>query len=179
LGELFYGGGYLLYLYTGEGGGKTTAALGLALRSVGHGHKVVIIQFMKGRKNVGEYKIARRLHPHYEIYQFGREEFIDLKNPSREDKELAEKGLKFAREMLAAKPNLLVLDELNLAASVGLVNIKDVIKMLDGAPEGTVIAITGRHAPKELIDRADFVNEVKDIKHPFKKGIPAQEGIQY
>jgi cob(I)alamin adenosyltransferase len=169
----------LLYLYTGEGGGKTTAALGLALRSVGHGHKVVIIQFMKGRKDVGEYKIARRLHPNYEIFQFGREEFIDLKNPSKEDRELAEKGLKFAGETLMTKPNLLVLDELNLAASVGLVNIKDVIKLLDEAPKDMVIAITGRHAPKELIDRADFVNEVKDIKHPLKKGIPAQEGIQY
>lgn len=169
----------MLYLYTGEGGGKTTAALGLALRSVGHGHKVVVIQFMKGRKDIGEYKIARRLHPHYEIFQFGREEFIDLKNPSNEDKELAEKGLKFAREELMKKPNLMVLDELSLAVSVGLVNVRDVVKMLDEAPKDTVIAITGRQAPKELIDRADFVNEVKDIKHPYKKGIPAQEGIQY
>ena len=169
----------MLYLYTGEGGGKTTAALGLALRSVGHGHKVVVIQFMKGRKDIGEYKIARRLHPHYEIFQFGREEFIDLKNPSNEDKELAEKGLKFAREELMKKPNLMVLDELNLAVSIGLVNVRDVVKMLDEAPKDTVIAITGRQAPKELIDMADFVNEVKDIKHPYKKGIPAQEGIQY
>jgi cob(I)alamin adenosyltransferase len=169
----------LLYLYTGEGGGKTTAALGLALRSVGHGHKVVVIQFMKGRKDIGEYKIARRLHPNYEIFQFGREEFVDLKNPSREDRELAEKGLKFAGEELLKKPNLMVLDELNLAVTTGLVKVEDVIKMLDGAPKDNVIAITGRHAPKELIDRADFVNEVKDIKHPYKKGIPAQEGIQY
>jgi cob(I)alamin adenosyltransferase len=169
----------LLYLYTGEGGGKTTAALGLALRSVGHGHKVVVIQFMKGRKDIGEYKIARRLHPHYEIFQFGREEFVDLKNPSREDKELAEKGLKFAREELGKKPNLMVLDELNLAVSTGLLRVEDVVKLLDEAPKDMVIAITGRHAPKELIERADFVNEVKDVKHPFRKGIPAQEGIQY
>jgi len=169
----------LLYLYTGEGGGKTTAALGLALRSVGHGHKVVIIQFMKGRKDVGEYKIARRLHPNYEIHQFGREEFVDLKNPSKEDKELAEKGVGFAREVLGRKPNLLVLDELNLAVSVGLVKVEDVLKLLDEAPKETVLAITGRYAPKELIEKADFVNEVKDVKHPYKKGIPAQEGIQY
>lgn len=169
----------MLYLYTGEGGGKTTAALGLALRSVGHGHKVVVIQFMKGRKDIGEYKIARRLHPHYEIFQFGREEFIDLKNPSREDKELAEKGLKFAMETLRAKPNLLVLDELNLAVSIGLVKIQDVMKLLDEAPEDMVIVMTGRQAPKELIERADFVNEVRDVKHPFRKGVPAQEGIQY
>lgn len=169
----------MLYLYTGEGGGKTTAALGLALRSVGHGHKVVVIQFMKGRKDIGEYKIARRLHPNYEIYQFGREEFIDLKNPSKEDKELAEKGLKFAREELIKKPNLMVLDELNLAVAIGLVKLHDVMELLDEASEDTVVAITGRHAPKELIDRADFVNEVKDIKHPFRKGVAAQEGIQY
>ena len=121
----------MLYIYTGEGGGKTTAALGLALRSVGHGHKVVIIQFMKGRKDIGEYKIARRLHPNYEIHQFGREEFIDLKNPAREDYELAEKGLKFAREVLGRRPNLLVLDELNLAISIGLVKIGDALKLLD------------------------------------------------
>lgn len=173
------GGEFLLYIYTGEGGGKTTAALGLALRSVGHGHKVVIIQFMKGRKDVGEYKIARRLHPHYEIHQFGREEFVDLKNPAKEDVELAEKGLNFAREVLGRKPNLLVLDELNLAVAVGLLKLEDVMKVLDEAPRDTVIAITGRQAPKELIERADFVNEVNDVKHPFKKGIPAQEGIQY
>ncbi|NYZ79199.1 cob(I)yrinic acid a,c-diamide adenosyltransferase, partial [Candidatus Micrarchaeota archaeon] len=145
----------------------------------GHGHKVVVIQFMKGRKDIGEYKIARRLHPHYEIFQFGREEFIDLKNPGREDKELAEKGLKFARETLRTKPNLLVLDELNLAVSIGLVKVEDVVKLLDDTPEDTVVVITGRQAPKELIEIADFVNEVKDIKHPFKKGVPAQEGIQY
>ena len=169
----------MLYLYTGEGGGKTTAALGLALRSVGHGHKVEIIQFMKGRKDIGEYKIARRLHPNYEIHQFGREEFVDLKNPAKEDYELAENGLKFAREVLGKRPNLLVLDELNLAISVGLLKLEDVLKLLDEAPKGTVIVITGRYAPKELIERADFVNEVKDVKHPYKKGIPAQEGIQY
>lgn len=169
----------MLYLYTGEGGGKTTAALGLALRSVGHGHKVVVIQFMKGRKDIGEYKIARRLHPNYEIHQFGREEFVDLKNPAKEDRELAENGLKFVREVLGRRPNLLVLDELNLAVAAGLVKIEDVMKLLDEAPKDMVIAITGRQAPKELIERADFVNEVKDIKHPYGKGIPAQEGIQY
>lgn len=169
----------MLYLYTGEGGGKTTAALGLALRSVGHGHKVVIIQFMKGRKDIGEYKIARRLHPNYEIHQFGREEFVNLKNPAKEDRELAENGLKFVREVLGRRPNLLVLDELNLAVAAGLVKIEDVMKLLDEAPKDMVIAITGRQAPKELIERADFVNEVKDIKHPYGKGIPAQEGIQY
>jgi len=169
----------LLYLYTGEGGGKTTAALGLALRSVGHGHKVVVVQFMKGRKDIGEYKIARILKPHYEIHQFGREGFIDLKNPSKEDRELAEKGLAFAREVAGRRPNLLILDELNLAIAVGLVKLEDVMKVLDETPEGTVVVITGRNAPKELVERADFVNEVKDVKHPFRKGVPAQEGIQY
>jgi cob(I)alamin adenosyltransferase len=169
----------LLYLYTGEGGGKTTAALGLALRSVGHGHKVVIVQFMKGRKDIGEYKIARRLAPQYEIHQFGREGFVDLKNPSKEDCELAEKGLAFARKMMGRKPNLLVLDELNLAVSVGLVKLEDAVRLLDEAPKETVVVVTGRNAPKELVERADFVNEVRDVKHPFKKGIPAKEGVQY
>jgi len=169
----------LLYVYTGEGGGKTTAALGLALRSVGHGHKVVIVQFMKGRKDVGEWKIARRLHPHYEIHQFGREEFVDLKNPAKEDVELAQKGMEFARSAAGNRPNLLILDELNIAIAAGLVKLGDVMKLLDEVPKETVVVITGRYAPKELIDRADFVNEVKDVKHPFKKGMHAAEGIQY
>jgi cob(I)alamin adenosyltransferase len=168
-----------LYVYTGEGGGKTTAALGLALRSVGHGHKVVIVQFMKGRKDIGEWKIARRLAPQYEIHQFGREGFVDLKNPSEEDKQLAKKGLEFAREVAFRKPNLLILDELNLAVAVGLLKLEEVMKLLDEIPKEVVVVVTGRYAPKELIDRADFANEVKDVKHPFKKGIPAKEGIQF
>ena len=166
------------YLYTGTGGGKTTNALGLALRSVGHGHKVVIIQFMKWWKNTGEYKIRKKLEPYYEIYQFGRKGWIGLSNLEEEDKTLAKRGLEFAKKIVKErKPHLLVLDEINLAVHCKLLDSSEVLDLLDNIPKKTDVVLTGRHAPKELMDRADFVNEVIDIKHP--KEIPTTKGIQY
>jgi len=167
----------LIYLYYGTGGGKTTNALGLALRSVGHGHKVVIVQFMKGRKDIGEYKIAKRLSPEYEIHQFGGEGWVDLKNPSEDDRRRAREGLAFAGKALRTEPNLLILDEIGLAAHCGLINTHDVLELLRNIPERTDVVITGRWVPKELIERADFVNEIKDVKYP--KEIPSVKGIQY
>jgi len=168
----------LVYLWTGEGAGKTTSALGVALRSVGWNHKVVIIQFMKGWKSIGEYKVKSRLGRNYEIRQFGRKGFVNLKNPSQDDKKLAEKGLKFAGKKLKEKPDLLILDEINLAASIGLISKKEVLDLLDKA-EKTTIYMTGRHAPKEFIRRADFATEIRQIKHPSDKKIPARKGIEY
>jgi cob(I)alamin adenosyltransferase len=169
--------GYI-YLYTGMGGGKTTNALGLALRCVGHKRKVVIIQFLKWWKNIGEYKIRKRLAPYYEIYQFGRKGWHGLSNLGEEDKRMAEKALKFAKKIVKEKkPHLLVLDEINLAVHCKLLDIKDVLCFLNGIPKKTDVVLTGRHAPKELIDRADFVNEIVDIKHPDE--IVTRRGIQY
>ena len=166
------------YLYTGTGGGKTTNALGLALRSVGHGHKVVIIQFMKWWKNTGEYKIRKKLGPYYETYQFGRKGWIGLSNLEEEDKALAKRGLEFAKKIVKErKPHLLVLDKINLAVHCKLLDFSEVLDLLDNIPKKTNVVLTGRHAPKELMDRADFVNEVRDIKHP--KEIPTTKGIQY
>ncbi|MFQ5801111.1 MAG: cob(I)yrinic acid a,c-diamide adenosyltransferase, partial [Candidatus Hydrothermarchaeales archaeon] len=94
----------LIYLYTGEGEGKTTNAFGMAMRAVGHGYKVIVVQFMKGRKDeIGEYTIQKRLQPLYEVHQFGRKEFIDFKNPTPEDYELAKKGLEYAEKALEQK----------------------------------------------------------------------------
>jgi cob(I)alamin adenosyltransferase len=169
--------GYI-YLYTGNGAGKTCNALGLALRSIGHNKKVVIIQFLKWWKNTGEYKVRTRLKPYYEIYQFGRKGWIGLKNLKKEDKYLAEKGLKFAENILKEKkPDLLVLDEINLTVSCDLLKTTDVLAFLDKIPKKTTVVMTGRNAPKELIKKADFVNEIKDLKHPRK--IPTTKGIQY
>ncbi|MBO3839365.1 MAG: cob(I)yrinic acid a,c-diamide adenosyltransferase [Thermoproteota archaeon] len=163
-----------IFLYTGTGAGKTTNAIGLAVRAVGHGLKVVIIQFMKGWRT-GEYLIAERLKPEYEIYLAGREGWVNLKNPSEEDKELARKGLLLARDKLREKPDLLVLDELALATYVGLVPVEDVLKLLDELPEETDVVLTGRYAPPELFNRADFVNMVVEAKSPreiyTKRGI--------
>lgn len=167
-----------IYLYTGTGGGKTTNALGLALRSVGHKHKVIIIQFMKWWKNIGEYKIKKHLAPYYEIYQFGREGWHGLSKLGEEDKKLAQKGLEFAKKSVKEKkPHLLVLDEVNLAVHCKLLSVEKVLEFLDTIPQKTNVVLTGRYAPDRLMERADFVNEIKDIKHPEK--FPTTKGIQY
>jgi cob(I)alamin adenosyltransferase len=183
--------GYV-YLYTGTGGGKTANALGLALRSVGHGKRVVFIQFLKWREDIGEYLIKNKLAPYYEIYQFGREAWLGEKEKTEEfagekfvvectksvDRELAGKALAFARKILREKkPHLLVLDEIGLAAHWKLVSVTDVLEMLDNVPEETSVVMTGRLAPKELADRADFVNVVQQVKMP--KDFKLTEGIQY
>jgi cob(I)alamin adenosyltransferase len=169
--------GYV-YLYVGTGAGKTTNALGLALRSVGHRHKVIIIQFMKWWKNIGEYKVQKMLAPYYEIYQFGRKGWIGLGNLNDADKKLAEKALKFAEKITnEKKPSLLVLDEINLALYCQLLDVREVIDFLNRIPKDTDVVLTGRFAPQELIERADFVNEVKDVKYP--KNMVTTIGIQY
>jgi len=172
------GRGYI-HVYTGSGEGKTLTAFGLALRAVGHGYKVIIVQFMKGRKDVGEYKVRARLQPEYEIYQFGREDFVDLENPLPVDYELAKKGLEFAEKALEKRPRVLVLDEMNLVAAIGLVKVEDVLRLLEKVPEETVVVLTGRKAPKEFIEVADLVTEMREIKHPYKQGIEARKGIEY
>jgi cob(I)alamin adenosyltransferase len=134
---------------------------------------------MKGRKDVGEYKVKDRLQPEYEIHQFGREDFIDLENPLPIDYELARKGLDFAEEALKRRPRVLVLDEINLAAAIGLVKVEDVLKLLENVPEETVVVLTGRRAPKEFIEVADLVTNLREIKHPHKQGVKARKGIEY
>jgi len=167
-----------IYLYTGTGAGKTANALGLALRSVGHKRKVIVIQFLKWWKNTGEYKIRKMLAPYYEIYQFGRKGWHGLGNLGEEDKKLAQKGLGFAEKIVKEKkPHLLVLDEINLALHCKLLDVKEVLEFLDRIPKKTDVVITGRFAPKELVDRAEFVNEVIDVKFP--KEMVTTKGIQY
>lgn len=166
-----------IFLYTGTGAGKTTNAIGLAIRAIGHGLKVVIIQFMKGWKNTGEYLIAERLRPEYEIHLVGREGWVDLKNPSEEDKEAARKGISLAIKKLEEKPALLVLDEIGLAAFIGLVSVEEVLNLLDKVPEETDVVLTGRYVPSELIDRADFVNLVVEVKSP--RELYTKVGITY
>jgi len=166
-----------VYLYTGEGAGKTTNALGLALRCLGHGYKVVIIQFLKWWKNTGEYKFMRKMQGNYEIYLFGRKGWIGFKNLNQKDKMLSRKALNFARKKAKEKPRLLVLDEINLALDCKLIDVNEVIDLLKTVPKETSVVLTGRRAPRELVEFADFVNEVIDIKHPDE--IPTVRGIQY
>ena len=167
-----------VYVYTGTGAGKTTNALGLALRSIGHKRKVIIIQFLKWWKNIGEYKVQKMLDPYYEIYQFGRRGWIGLGNLDEEDKMLAHKALRFAEKIAQEKkPDLLVLDEVNLALYCDLLDGREVLRFLDKIPKKTDVVLTGRYAPNELLTRADFVNEIVDVKHP--KEMITTKGIQY
>ena len=183
--------GYV-YLYVGTGGGKTANALGLALRSVGHNKCVVIVQFFKWKKDIGEVLIQDKLKPYYQIYQFGREAWLGEKDQTAEfagqkfavqgvkahDKNLAKEALNFAeRTMLQKKPHLLVLDEVGLAAHWKMLDVEDVLRMLERVPAETTVVMTGRMAPKELAERADFVNEVTQVKMPKK--FELTEGIQY
>lgn len=168
-----------IYLWTGEGGGKSTSAFGVALRAIGHKKKVVIVQFMKGRKDIGEYKIMEKLKPYYRIYQFGTEKFVDLGNPSEEDRRLARNGLEFAKRSLRERPFLLILDEINLAAAIGLVKVTDVIKILNKAPKETNVYLTGRSAPPDLIEKSDYVTIFTPQKYPPTDPKKSKQGIDY
>ena len=168
----------MVYLYTGTGAGKTTNALGIAMRCVGHRQKVVMIQFLKWWKKTGEYKIRNRLKPYYEIYQFGRKGWIGFKNLDERDKKLSERAFELAKRVVKEKkPHVLILDEITIALNRKLLDKKEVIDFLMNLPPSTDVVLTGRYAPEELWDVADFVNVIMDNKHP--KELIAKKGIQY
>lgn len=167
--------GYV-HLYIGKGGGKTAAAFGVALRTLGHGKRVVAIQFLKGRKDIGEY-MAQKFLPNLEVQQYGTPEFVDLNNPSPPAMKMAEKGVASARKALANKPDLLILDELALAAKAGFVSTESVLALLSEIPKETTVYITGSHAPRAIERRADFVTRITDKKRP--KETIVREGIEF
>lgn len=172
----------LIYLYTGDGKGKTTAALGAVLRSLGYGWKVYMIQFIKTGHIFGEYKIAKQFKNQFVILPIGQGfyKILNDKKPEQLHKKTAQLAWQRAKnEINKAQYDLLVLDELNNAIDYNFLDLKDVIKTLIEKPEKLNIIITGRNAKKELIDIADLVTEMKEIKHPFQKGINAQRGIDY
>ncbi len=166
-----------IYLWTGNGWGKTTSAIGCALRAIGHGKKTVIVQFMKGRKErIGEYRVRKKVKG-FRIYQFGRHGWVDLKKPSAQDKKLAVKALEFAKKEARKKPFLLVLDEINLAVAIGLLKEKEVIAFLNKVNPKVHVYLTGRNATKGLHNRADYVNEIVMRKGPKK--LKGEKGIDY
>lgn len=168
----------IVQLYTGDGKGKTTAAVGQAVRAVGHGMRVVIIQFMKGRL-YGELAVADRLEE-LTIEQYGRDEFVDPDNPAAVDVELAQKGWDRARELVTDRSvDMLILDEINVAVSFGLIPLESVRDFVLNKPSGLELVLTGRYAPDELIELADTVTEMREIRHHFNRGIEAREGIEY
>lgn len=169
----------IVYVITGDGKGKTTAALGLSLRVIGHGGRVFFAQFMKGRA-YGEVKAARDCLPTLEIAQYGRDEFVRKGNPDPEDVKLAQKGLEAVRmAMDSLKYDLVVLDEINVAIDFGLVSLSAVLELVRSRPAGLDLVLTGRNAPPELIEAADTVSEVKEIKHHFRQGLKGRAGMEY
>jgi len=163
-----------IQVYTGNGKGKTTAALGLALRAVGHGRKVFIIQFMKGEwPPSGELLVAPKLAPLLTIKPMGRSGFTNLENPDPEDKMLAQKGLALAKELMESEAcDILILDEINVALAYNFLPIQDVLDVMEAKPYRMELILTGRYALPKILDKADLVTEMKSLKHYFEKGVP-------
>ncbi len=168
-----------IQVYTGKGKGKTTAALGLALRAAGHEHKVYIGQFLKGQR-YGELMTAAKLSPLIKIDQFGRKGFIHVtKNPDDEDIRLAKRGLKKCRDaMLSGKYRIIILDEINVAVYFNLLSEKEVLEFIEQKPEDVEVVLTGRYAPSSFLKKADLVTEMKEKKHYYRKGVRARDGIE-
>jgi len=170
----------LIQVYTGNGKGKTTAALGLALRAVGHGLKVLVVQFMKGNIEYGELESAKKLSPYLTIKRIGREIFVSKTNPDPIDKKLAEEGFLLAKEAVKSKQyDIVILDEINLAVDYGLISLLDLLQLIDSKLEPVELILTGRNAKPEVIDRADLVTEMVERKHYYEKGTPARKGIEF
>ena len=177
----------LIIIYTGHGKGKTTAALGMALRALGHGWRVLVLQFFKGDWPVrfGELEIGKQLAPQLEVLHVGKgfvKHMGDAK-PLDEHLAAAQAGLRMARERITSGCyDLIILDELVYAidyAGVQLVRVEDVLELLDAKPPSLHLVLTGRDCPQALIDRADLVTDMREIKHPWQQKQPAQVGIDY
>ena len=169
----------LIQVYTGNGKGKTTASLGLALRGVGRELMVCMIQFMKGGGPYGEQIAAERLAPYLTIIQTGRAGWVNKDNPHETDKALAAEALELARTTLASgKYDLVILDEVNGAVSMGLVPVEDLLELMRAKPAQVELVLTGRNADPRVIEAADLVTEMREIKHYYKAGVLSRIGIE-
>lgn len=169
----------IVMVITGNGKGKTTAAMGQALRALGHGFKVLVIQFMKGKK-YGEVLCAEKLLPNLKIIPCGLDSFVMKDNPAPVDIELARQGLKLAKEAIASgEYQMIILDEINVALDFKLIPLEEVLDLIRNKPDKIDLVLTGRYAPQEIIDLADTVSEVKEIKHHYEKGVKERAGIEF
>jgi cob(I)alamin adenosyltransferase len=172
----------LVIVYTGNGKGKTTAALGMALRAVGYNHKICIIQFIKGSWPYGEMESVKRLQPEIELVIVGKGfvGIIDDKSPRVDHEKIAKEAIKISKEKIqSGNYNIVILDEVNYAVNLDLINVNEVLNLIKSKPENLNLVLTGNYAKKEIIDVADLVTEMKEIKHPFKSGIKAKKGIDF
>lgn len=169
----------LVIVITGNGKGKTTSAFGQALRAVGQGYKVFIIQFMKGR-SYGECVAAEKYLPHLTVRRCGLDSFVMRDNPAPADIELARQGFELARKVIASgKYDMVILDEINVAVDFKLIPLQDVIQLIENKPPSLDLILTGRYAAKKIIGLADTVSEVREIKHHYAAGIKDRAGIEY
>jgi cob(I)alamin adenosyltransferase len=172
----------LVIVYTGKGKGKTTAALGMALRAIGHNYKICMIQFIKGSWHYGEMSSSKRLEPEFELTAVGKGfvGILDDKTPKEVHRKIAREAIQIAKEkILSEKYNVVILDEINYAVNLGLVELADVLDLIKNKPQGVTLVLTGNHVKQEVIDVADLVTEMKEIKHPFQRGIRAKKGIDF
>jgi len=169
----------LVQVFTGNGKGKTTAALGTILRAAGHGLRIFIVFFMKGDYDYGEFSTLSRL-PHVDMASFGFRHLTDPANIKPEEVEQARLALSAAREaVLGGNYDLVVLDEVNVALGFKLIELDEVVKLIKDKPPDVELILTGRYADTRLIEIADLVTEMVKVKHPFDKGIKARRGIEY
>jgi cob(I)alamin adenosyltransferase len=166
-------------VYTGDGKGKTTAALGQAFRAVGHNLKVFMILFMKGNVEYGELETARRVSQFIEIREMGREVFVNKENPEAIDIEWARDGLQLAHKTVEdGEYDLVILDEINVALDYSLIPLEDVLNLIRVKPDHVELILTGRNAHPDVIESADLVTEMKAVKHYYERGIEARVGIE-
>lgn len=173
----------MLYIFTGNGKGKTTAALGQAMRAVGEGKKVLMVQFIKGPWKSGEDFLAEGLAPNFKLVKMGKG-FVGILGdtlPREEHEKAADDALEYARkEVMTGNWNLLILDEINNALQLGLLFKEDVLEFVDEIKDKIEhLILTGRDALPELIEKADLVTEMRDIKHPYTKGVKGKRGLEY
>lgn len=171
----------LVIVFTGPGKGKTTAAMGMAFRAAGHGLRCLMIQFIKGSRHYGELSSAEKLAPFLRIVPMGKG-FIrfDRKGPGEKDlKAIREAWDFFLEEMASGEFQMIILDEINYVVDYGLLPVVDLLSALEKKPAGLHLVLTGRNAHPSLVERADLVTEMREIKHPFRNGIKAQKGVEF
>ena len=172
----------LVIVYTGNGKGKTTAALGMALRAIGYDHKVCMLQFIKGSWHYGEMDSSKKLEPNFELIAIGKGfvGILDDNSPREEHEKYAAEALRICREKInSGNYNVVILDEVNYAINLGLIDVQEIIKLIKEKPSNLDLVLTGRDVKEEIVELADLVTEMKEIKHPFKSGIKAKKGIDF
>ncbi len=169
----------LVMVITGNGKGKTTAAFGQALRAIGQGYHVFVVQFMKGRK-YGEFIAAQKYLPNLTIRRCGLDSFVMRDNPAAIDIEMAQKGLAAAQKAIeSGKYDMVILDEANVAIDFKLISLPDVIELIKNKPAHLDLILTGRYAPTEITELADTVSEIQEVKHHYNAGIKDRAGIEH